>query len=374
MIRLYAELLRRMHREFVMTTPYRVFMFLLCISLPVLAQQSPAQNETGAQAETMSSPSHESHITLAVVVTDRSGKPVAGLKQQDFTVFDNKKPQQIVAFRAVQQDATTVAPLAKVILLVDEVNTSYDSVAYERDQIKKFLLQNEGKLAQPISLVFFSEKGTVVQDGSTRDGKSLLAAFDANQNGLRTIRRAQGYWGATERYQLSLATLSSLTEREGREPGRKLLVWISPGWPLLSGPNVDLSRAQGRAIFSSVVRISTALRLANVTLYAINPLGSAVSISRENYYENFLKGVPSANQVESANLALQVLSVQSGGQVLYASNDIASLIARAVQDASAYYMLSVETPPAEHADEYHAIQVTVAGLKARTRTGYYAQP
>jgi VWFA-related protein len=349
-------------------------MFLLCISLPVLAQQGLAQNKTSAQTETMSSPSHESHITLSVVVTDRSGKPVVGLKQQDFTVFDNKKPERVVAFRAVQQDATTAAPLAKVILLVDEVNTSYDNVAYERDQIKKFLLQNEGKLAQPVSLVFFSEKGTVVQDGSTRDGRSLLAAFDANQNGLRTIRRAQGYWGAAERYQLSLATLSSLTEREGRERGRKLLIWISPGWPLLSGPRVDPSRAEQQGIFSSVVRISAALRLANITLYAVNPLGADASISREAYYENFLKGVPSANEVQSANLALQVLAVQSGGQVLYASNDIASLITRAVQDASAYYMLSVETAAAERVDEYHAIQVTVAGFKARTSTGYYAQP
>lgn len=365
-----------MLREIVMTTPCRVFMFLLCVSLPVLAQQAPAQKEPSAQTETMSALSHESHITLAVVVTDKSGKPVAGLQQQDFTVFDNKKPQPIVAFKAVQQDVTTAAPLARVILLIDEVNTSYQSVAYERDQIKKFLLQNDGKLAQPVSLVFFSENGTVVQDGSTRDGKSLLAAFDANQNGLRTIRRSEGYWGAAERYQLSLATLSSLAEREGREPGRKLLVWISPGWPLLSGPRVDLSRAEERAIFSSVVRISALLRLANVTLYAVNPLGAEVSISRESYYENFLKGVPSANQVESANLALQVLSVQSGGQVLNASNDITSLIVRAVQDASAYYMLSVETAVAEHSDEYHSVEVKVSqpGLKARTSTGYYAQP
>ena len=354
-----------------MTARYRVFMFLLCLSLPAFARQNAS-----ASAEPETALSHESEITLNVVVTDRAGKPVTGLQQQDFTVLDNKKPQAIVTFKAVQQDVATGEPAAKVILLVDEVNASYQSVAYERDQIKKFLQMNDGKLTQPVSLGFFSDNGTVIQAGATRDGKALLTAFEENKNGLRSSRRSQGYWGAAERYQSSLATLSSLAEREASEPGRKLLVWISPGWPLLSGPNVLMTQSVQRGIFRSIVKLTAQLRRADATLYMVDPLGASASLTGQFYYESFVKGVASDKEVQSGNLALQVLSIQSGGLVLNASNDIASRIARAANDANAYYMLSMKIPPVEHPDEYHSVQVKVnrPGLIVRTRTGYYAQP
>ena len=64
-------------------------------------------------------------ITLDVVVTDKSGKPVPGLQQQDFTLLDNKQPQKILSFTAVQGGAKTADPPVDVVLLVDEVNTTF---------------------------------------------------------------------------------------------------------------------------------------------------------------------------------------------------------------------------------------------------------
>ena len=78
-------------------------------------------------------------ITLDVVVTDKSGKPVSGLQQQDFTLLDNKQPQKILSFTAVEGGAATADPPVEVILLVDEVNTSFTNVSFERQQIEKFL-------------------------------------------------------------------------------------------------------------------------------------------------------------------------------------------------------------------------------------------
>ena len=76
-------------------------------------------------------------------------------------------------------------------------------------------------------------------------------------------------------------------------------------------------------------------------------------------------------QLEPAGLA-----VQSGGRVLNSSNDITAEIAKCTADAEAFYVLSFEAAHADHANEYHAIDVKVdkPGTKARTRTGYYAQP
>ena len=79
-------------------------------------------------------------------------------------------------------------------------------------------------------------------------------------------------------------------------------------------------------------------------------------------------------------MALSVLAVQSGGSVLNGSNDMAGAmaneIARSAGDAQAFYVLTFQAPHADHADEYHTLQVKVdqPGVTSRTRTGYYAQP
>ena len=70
-----------------------------------------------------------------------------------------------------------------------------------------------------------------------------------------------------------------------------------------------------------------------------------------------------------------MLAAQTGGQVLEGNNDLASLIDRCIADAKAYYVLTFHPGPAAHANEYRslAVEVDKPGLKARTRTGYYAQ-
>ena len=40
-------------------------------------------------------------LTLDVVVTAKSGLPVSDLQRQDFTLLDNKVPQTITSFQAV---------------------------------------------------------------------------------------------------------------------------------------------------------------------------------------------------------------------------------------------------------------------------------
>jgi VWFA-related protein len=124
-----------------------------------------------------------------------------------------------------------------------------------------------------------------------------------------------------------------------------------------------------------VVQLSDELRAARITLYNVDPLGMDESLGRTFYYQSFLKGLSSAKQAQNGNLGLQVLAAQSGGTVLTSSNDIAKLVASCVTDATAYYTLSFDSPPADHPNEYHSLQVKIdkPGLTARTRTGYYAQ-
>jgi hypothetical protein len=45
----------------------------------------------------------EGLIRLDITVTDQTGRPVAGLGRDDFTLLDNGRPQEIVAFRPVSK-------------------------------------------------------------------------------------------------------------------------------------------------------------------------------------------------------------------------------------------------------------------------------
>jgi VWFA-related protein len=355
----------------------RVPLVLFCLSFLPLAAVSQQQAPSTEQLPTASAPipeAQDANLTLDVVVTDRSGKPRAGLTQNDFVVRDNNQPRKVLSFRAV--NSTAPEPV-KIILLVDEVNTTFTRVAYERDQLKKFLLQNGGQLTHPVSLAFFSDTGTELQSGSSLDGNTLLADFDQHATNLRTIRRSTGFYGAEERYGLSLKAISMLAATESKEPGRKMVIWISPGWPILSGPNITLSSKQEQGLFSSIVYLSTALRQARITLYSIDPLGVAdAATNRLYYYEQFLKPVSKPQDAEAGNLALQVLARQSGGQALNSSNDITQQITSCVAEADAFYTLTVEPMPSDRPNQAHSVAVSVEtpGLTARTRSLYYGQP
>jgi VWFA-related protein len=342
-------------------------------STPQLKPRDAAPAEASHPAPTAANP----QITLAVQITDKSGAPVRGLQMHDLTLFDDKLPQNILSFHAVDRSASASDdPPLEIILVVDAVNAPFRAVGYERDEIRKFLLQNGGKFAQPVSLLIFADAGSKIQGNPSRDGNALAALYDQYETGLRSINRSQGFYGATERFDMSLNTIHSLAAYEATRPGRKLMIWISPGWPLLSGPNIELTRKEEQQLFNSIVSLSNELRAAGVTLYSIDPLGLADFGVRTSYYEEFLKGVASPQHAQAGDLGLQVLAVQTGGRALNTSNDITAAITACAADADAFYVLSFEAPRADHADEYHSLSVTVdrPGVTARTRTGYYAQP
>jgi len=354
-----------------------ILAFLCCFSSVGFTQEGPpAAPSAPAQQPTQGVTPHDDHrLTLDVVVTDHSGKPVPGLQQQDFTLLDNKKPQAINSFGVTYQTPGAPDSSIDALILVDAVNTSFQGAAYQREQLIKLLRKDGGELPLPISLIQLTD-GSGGPTDATKDGNALAAILNSKQPGLRTINRAQGFYGGVDRWQISFEALDRIAAHEATLPGRKILIWLGPGWPLLSGPGVQLGSKDRDRLSRMVVRVSQDLRDARITIDSINPAGADGSMGRELYYENFLKGVTSANSVENGNLALQVLAVQSGGQVLVSSSDIADSVAKCLEDAKAYYTLTFDIPPASRPDEYHSLQIKIdkPHLTVRARTGYYAQP
>ncbi|HEX5235776.1 MAG TPA: VWA domain-containing protein [Silvibacterium sp.] len=313
-------------------------------------------------------------IILDATVTDSAGKPVAGLTQSDFTFLDNHQPAKIASFRSVDGAATASDPV-QVILLIDGMNNSFQNVAAERDQIDKYLSRDNGQLFVPMSIALLSDTGLKINQ-PTRDGNILIAELKKMPVPVNTINVAMGGEGAIQRFQLSLKVLTQLLAYEGTRPGRKLLLWIGPGWPMLAGIHFGVSERDKHSDWGSIVSLSTDLRETRTTLYAVDLQHSENSTAHNVFYQNFLKPVTNAKGADSGNLALPVLAVQSGGRVLNASNDLAGEIASCVDDAHTYYTFTLPIFLSNTVDDYHPLEVKVgrAGLAARTNTGFYNQP
>lgn len=348
------------------------FVFLSVVAFTQQTAPLPVVQEPALKPRPAPSP-EEGRIHLDVVVTDKRGKPVSGLGLKDFTLLDNKQPAKIVSFQAIDATAQQADPQAEVILLLDAVNLGYLTLAQTRDEVTKFLRGNGGHLAQPVSVVLFSDEGMKLLLGPSTDGNALAAQLDQAKATLRAIGRSGGVNGASEHFNLSVKWLDMFAESEAQDPRRKLLIWLGPGWPMLNGPGIQASSRGQRKLFYDAVEFSTALREAHMTLYSV---GFGYPDSGGDFYESFLKGIKTADRMESADLSLKVIATQSGGQVLFTDNDLAAQINSCIQDASAFYTLSFDPPKADNADEYHDLKVVIdkPRLTARTSTGYYNQP
>jgi VWFA-related protein len=329
--------------------------------------------QTAAEAQqTASQPAASpSSIRLDVVVSHKNNPPVGGLEQKDFTVIDNKHTQPITSFRAVSGRDSK----ARVIIVLDAVNIDYERVAYAREEIEKYLRAEGGQLTHPTAFGLLTDSGMSLQEQYSTDGNSIATAVEANVTGLRSIRRTSQY-GGFDRYNISIAGLRELVQREVSTPDRKIVLFVSPGWPLLSGPAVEnsLDSKQQTQLFDTLVALSNEMQRGNITLYSVNPLGQGESEARASYYEAFLKGVNASKNMEPANLSLQVLAVQSGGRAIDFNNDVSAVLRQCVADTQAYYEISFEPAPTDPKNYYHRVEVKLANsdLTGRARMGYYA--
>ena len=323
--------------------------------LAALAAQSPTQPDS-------------QQMTLHVTVSGHKGEPVEGLTRDDFTLTDNKHPETITGFRALTE--TRVG----IVIVLDAVNLPYNEVSFARQQLGQFFSSN-AHLPQPVALGVLQDSGLKLQPQFTTDGNALRSELDRYSIGLRDLPRSTGLYGDEERLQISLNMFKGLVAELPRD-GSKRIIWISPGWPLLGGPGIQLNNSAHAQVFADIVAISTELRRSQIIVDAVNPTGASQDVGQTNFYQTFLRGPRSERDIELGQLGLQVIAQHSGGLVLNGSNDIAGLLQRAMEQTKGGYELTFAPAPGEHDNEYHELQLKVrrSGVDVHTTAGYYARP
>jgi VWFA-related protein len=342
------------------TRPSLIFLALALSSTAVLAQQTAPPSQPASRS-----------MVLDVVVTPKSGPPVSGLQQKDFTILDNKSAVPITGFTAAGGPEAPV----EVVVVLDTVNASTENLSVERAEVDKFFKANGGHLPYPTFLAIFQGQGIAMGESPTRNGNLLSAALAQTNLGSGVQLKDTGASNDADRAQRSMVAAERLVAKEAAVPGRKVLIWVSPGWPLVSSPSYNYDDKQQQELFRRAVAMTTLVRRANVTFYIVKPGGTDEGVHQFDY-EVYVKGAAKPIQAVPADTSLQVLSIQSGGLFLTGSNDLAGQLQRCMADFTSYYELSFDPPADDHPNDLHTLQVKVSqpGLTARTRTVYYSQP
>src|SRR5579863_6821539 len=222
----------------------------------------------GGSAQAAPGQLSSSVITLDVVVSNKFGVPVGDLRPEDFKLLDKKQLQNLTSLQFVDGASAKTEPPAEAFLVVDAVNGSLETVESERQMLAGFLRENAGELALPTSLAVLSDQGMTVNP-ATRDGKGLLDFLNAHIPGLRPLS-TYGWDADMAREQLSLKALDFLVAQTSKRQGRKLLIWLSPGWRLQTSGNWVASQKDREMLYNKVAELSTAMRMARVAVYILD--------------------------------------------------------------------------------------------------------
>jgi VWFA-related protein len=319
-------------------------------------------------------------VPVDVVVTDKNGNPVRGLKKEDFTVKEDKKTQRILTFNYYDGSkpafvptklpplpANTFVNIPKApergplyVLYYDMVNTTPgDQMAFHK-QVLEFV--DNAEPGTRIAL-FVNSSGLHLIQGFTSDHALLRNAILSPGPGPRVPKVF--IFGNVYGYEDSGAALSNLkfiAEYLGGIPGRKNLIWLSSEFPIPVGPRLigpqflDLSELQSGVIKSTY----SAMMRSRVALYPVDLrgiVGGGDSIVDHQYADD--------------------IAAATGGRAFYSDNKVNALIDKAIAHGENYYSLSYSPSNTKYDGSDRHIDVTLARKGDYTvsfRTLYYALP
>jgi VWFA-related protein len=318
-------------------------------------------------------------VHVNVVVRDRAGNPVAGLKQEDFEIADEGVPQQIRFFSAETSEAPPSPPPAVpefvfsnqrargaarpgtvTAILFDSLNTALTDLPYARQRVEKFIAS-----LQPADRVAFFSLGNELEvlhnfgDDPARLVKTF-AKFRPPFVQSQTTREST--------IARTLQAMETIAHHVSGFPGRKNLVWVSSAFPLVTGLDTDADEPSGplssqslsqmRNFADQIRHVALILNNADLAIYPVDARG-------------LLSARPA--QADANIYAMQEIARRTGGRAFFERNDLDTGIRQVIDGSRVSYALGYY-PSAVRADwSFHPITVRVRrpGLTVHCRKGYY---
>lgn len=363
-------------------------------------------------------------VRIDVEVTDKSGKPIKGLRQDQFTITDDGKPQAITSFSYadIESIETAGADDAKPIVVpVDNDGPNTPSAAAASDRLRdrrllvlffdltsmqpddlirahdageKFIKQQMTK-ADVVAVVAFSTKLSVLAN-FTNDHAVLEKAisrltetsssdlsnplYAAAANGEYDVQEYTGAAFTPDETEFNvfntdqkLAAVEGLANVLSGIPGRKALVEFTGGITQTGEEN----RTQLRAATDAANR-------ADVSIYSIDSRGLLAAPPGGDATTNAATGTSiftgasvfhQTDQREDSRDTLATLSTDTGGKAFFDLGDLSDALPKIQQDNGGYYLVGYNLGAGVKRDgrwrTIH-VKVNVPGARIRYRDGYYA--
>lgn len=315
----------------------------LILSLAVSPTVTVAQ-EASADVPSLTIRTNSRLVVMDVVVTDKKGQPVTGLKAEDFTLEENGKKQKISIF--VPPGANKIAPTpppagilsnhpesvgpagAPLVLIIDATNSLFTQQAYARTQMLNYVM-NQTQSGHSMAVLALTDRLHVLQqftsdpqvlrtaiqnfkpqeqilqpapippasavgpDGGARGGAVLANAIAAAQAEIAGFQNLQVGQEIERRTLITIEAMRTLARMLGGLQGRKTVVWLTGNLPFdLIPEDRPISDAELNAILPG----EGAQRSA-----AINGAGSSLSQQRELHAKEIRDA---ESELASANIAI----------------------------------------------------------------------
>jgi VWFA-related protein len=365
-------------------------------------------------------------VRVDAIVTDRQGNPVVDLKQSDFEISEDGKPQTIETFRFVKVDGTAPIETQRTIRTRSDEETA---AANEDARIFVFFLDDYhvrlgNSMASRKPLMDFVQ--TNIGPNDLLAVMYPLTPLDAvtltrdHQSIIRTLERFEGRKfnyeprNATEqryslypaevveriRRQVALSALEGLAIKLGAlREGRKAVIVVSEGYTAVLPPQLrdpvatmpgfgNTARRNPLAGENSIIEdraemagqmdiqqemqeVFNAANRSNTALYTVDPRGLATGEFDINENVGLTRSNASLRQTQDT---LRVLAEETDGRAIVNRNDLARAMKQIVSDSSAYYLLGYNSSQAPQDGKFHEIKVRVKrpGTDVRSRKGYWA--
>jgi len=353
-------------------------------------------------------------LTNVVARDSKTGEFVHGLKQSDFTVYENGKQQQIATFdyqsveMATPLNEATVSGLAAgsstskavvvakpeelrnhrlIVMFFDLTSMQPEDLDRSVDAARDFLTKKM-QAADLVALVSLGDTLKVDQDFTAdkmalarevgayngTEGQGFAAGATSNSN---QVEDTTGYTPDESEYNdlntdRELFALRAISKSLEKISEKKSLLYFSGG---ISRDGIE-NQASLRAAINAAVRANLAIYSVDTRgLQAISPLGDASTGSLRG--TGAFSGAALTNNM-NANFASQevmgTLSSDTGGKAFFDSNDFAPAFAQVQRDSSDYYAIGFHSTNLLRDGRYRKLTIKVnrPGIKLEFRPGYYA--
>jgi VWFA-related protein len=396
----------------------------LAAAAPLFAQKKPAEPEPPRLVENID----VRVIDVDVIVTDRRGNFVPGLKKEDFELLENGVPKTISNFYEVEgnraksviadevggrvaEPAATAAAneemKRRIIFYVDNLSLNPFNRNRVFQQMKEFV--RTAMRPGDEAMIATYNRSMKVRVPFTRDHAQIESIIDslAKESGLgvaarseqktiqdrirdsntyqEAIATARTYASSVEHdLRQGVASLNALMSTLAGVEGKKILVLTSEGFPIQPGRDMfafieDIARDKGWTniggtqlegmSFDGTSLIQSVAKTANandITLYTVHAAG--LQGGSEMSAENARPTAMSVSHAAATNTteSMQMMAQMTGGLASVNTNNFALAFQKIQKDLDSYYSLGYRAGT-ERVDRQRYLTVRVKNKEYRAR-------